>query len=184
METLLDIVQYDCGLTGRCAQGHRLASILFRVGPQEPIKKGQKLEIHPMLDLVDCIGTHEGDPDKATLYLDDSVGNAFDYPAVDDFATRPACTKLHIRVSGSAVASVGCNTGITIRQILRKTIPAWLRCFYDSPDGRFDGPFEGRVYWDGWISAEGQEDGSVLLMSRSLAYFRNWQDHALVGAIN
>ncbi len=161
-------------LTGRCAQGHQLASILFRAGPQEPIKKGQKLEIHPMLDLVDCVGTHSGNPDKATLYLRNTVDieqvtgenvfelmnqdtgdNAYDYAAVDDFATRPACTKLHIQMASAKVGTLRCKTGITVRQIVRKTIPFWLR--------EFDDCFEGHAWWNGWIGAIGQEDGSVLL---------------------
>lgn len=136
---------------------HQLASILFRAGPQEPIKKGQKLELHPLLEMVDCVGSLSGDPDKAAFWLRDSDGNAYDLAAVDDFATRPACTKLHINMASTDVGTLTCKTGVTIRQILRKTIPFWLREFGDC--------FEGHVWWNGWISAEGQEDGSVLLES-------------------
>lgn len=127
-----------------------------------------------MLDLVDCVGTHSGDPDKALLYLRNTVDmeqvtcenlfelmnqdagdNAYDYAAVDDFATRPACTKLRIEMANTKGGTVRCKTGITIRQILRKTIPFWLR--------KLDGSFKGHFYWNGWVSAEGQENGSVLL---------------------
>ncbi|GAA5875822.1 hypothetical protein JCM3774_006463 [Rhodotorula dairenensis] len=138
-------------------KGHQLASILFRAGPQEPIKEGQELNLHPLLGMVDCVGTESGNPGFATLVLGRTIGNAYDFAAVDDLATRPACIKIRINMANTDVGTVRCTTGATIRQILRKTIPFWL--------WQFDDCFEGHVWWNGWISAVGQQDGSVLLKS-------------------
>lgn len=178
-------------LTERCAQDHQLASILFRAGPQEPIKEGQKLEIHPMLDLVDCVG-HSGNPNKAMLPLKTKQKqkmkkknrilnplanmlklniqqqgplqtawvNAYDYAAVDDFATRPACTELHINMAEIDVGTLSCKTGITNRQILRKTIPFWQR---HHASGK-------RLVWlTGWDLPFGLNDGSVFLHAYQIA---------------
>ena len=68
LQTMLNVALRKTWLTGRGAQDHQLASILFRAGPQEPIKKGQKLDLHPMLDIVERF-SHSGKCDKAMLPL-------------------------------------------------------------------------------------------------------------------
>ncbi|KWU43855.1 hypothetical protein RHOSPDRAFT_34656 [Rhodotorula sp. JG-1b] len=61
-------VEMVCQRFQNLLKDHQLASILFRAGPQEPIKKGQKLDLHPMLDIVERF-SHSGKCDKAMLPL-------------------------------------------------------------------------------------------------------------------
>lgn len=78
-----------------------------------------------MLDKVQLV--HCEDVNKAEIYSGEGDDlNAFDYPAADDFATAPACTKINIVMDDKhKCGTVTCQSGVTVRQVMKRVLEYW-----------------------------------------------------------
>ncbi|KPV71976.1 uncharacterized protein RHOBADRAFT_56119 [Rhodotorula graminis WP1] len=98
--------------------------VLFRQGVK-PLKPGQKVALHPILDLVDCMWVTAT---TATL-MDLANLNVYEVPACDEFATAPACAALVLNMFdtwyGRGEQLVTSDVGLTVRDILHELAEYW-----------------------------------------------------------
>lgn len=53
--------------------------------------------------------------------------NAFDYAAVEEFATAPACTSIEIQLEDARVGRVYDEKGVTVKQVLHACADFWAK---------------------------------------------------------
>ncbi|GAA5853044.1 hypothetical protein JCM9279_003792 [Rhodotorula babjevae] len=135
--------------------------VLFRQGV-EPLKPGQKIMLHPLLDLVDCMWVTA--TRARLLYAYHDMRNVYDLSACDEFATSPACAELVLNVlpdtwPGQGDELVTSGAGLTVRDVLKAVAEYW-----DA------GPGAGSVYMEhcehaftGWHYPMVLEGGRVFL---------------------
>ena len=158
---------------------------LFVKPPTGHLQLGMELGIHPMLDRLDLIRCE--DTDTARFLYPRHHLNPFDYPAADEFATAPACTKIEIVMSDEyECGTVICQSGITVRQVLKHVLEYWNAPVTDDVadevrkefDLRTDYPIKKRTWnnwkefdlYDGWKYAKVQADGVTVLLASTRFY--------------
>ncbi|GAA5990450.1 hypothetical protein JCM10908_007378 [Rhodotorula pacifica] len=153
---------------------------LFRKPPTGQLKAGKALAIHPILDVADCVLGE--DVNKAEILRGEGDRlNAFDYPAADEFATAPACTKIKLEMNERKCGSISCETGITVRQVLKRALEYWNTPVTGQAANQIRREWHwdanhlvtrrytlgGHCFFEGWEYARVQSDGvTVVLASR------------------
>ncbi|GAA5847944.1 hypothetical protein JCM9279_003505 [Rhodotorula babjevae] len=101
-------------------QDKRFDQILFRsCPPKQPVKLDTPVSIHPLLQATDCIFTGR----RAIAFWDGTEHTAFEYPAVDEYATFPAFTTIELIVQSAVVVSD--KAGVTVRRVLESLGDYW-----------------------------------------------------------
>lgn len=147
-----------------------------------------------MLDQINCLGQDPSkaeilaptqppeDPDwrdKPDFLCDPDYLNGFDYKAVDEFATAPACKKLHLDMAEIDCGTISSSTGVTVRQVAEACIKYWSspvtgrqkKQFLEDNKGWY--PPNSRVtrvdllydhcFFEGWSNARADSEGAAIL---------------------
>ncbi|GAA5990448.1 hypothetical protein JCM10908_007377 [Rhodotorula pacifica] len=164
-----------------------LATTLFRTPPGKPLKPGDELVLHPLLDsIADLVGLYSHNPKVAIVRrwgLDGEAGdkveklNALDLKAANEYATMPACTKMTVNMAGYNVANLKCMTGVTAHMVIEASLAFWtapvdaatqdhIRSLWwgpqDRPVTKLD--LQGdHIWFEGFGCNKVHADGSVLL---------------------
>ncbi|GAA5875816.1 hypothetical protein JCM3774_006462 [Rhodotorula dairenensis] len=104
--------------------------------------------------------------------------NAFEYQAIDEYATTPACRDMVVTMAGNEIADFYCRAGVTVRVVPEASVDFWLSPT-DNPvltwDGRREMGLLSRVeitlidlqgernQFRGFSASKVDSDGSVLL---------------------
>ncbi|GAA5886691.1 hypothetical protein JCM6882_005859 [Rhodosporidiobolus microsporus] len=162
-------VERVCKKMQALVKDKHLDSLLFRQKPMRKLKKGEKVVLHPLMDLVNIVYTCS--KDAPIRFYEDGVKdlNAFDYEACDEFVTQPACTLLYIdlRVGDLAVEN---SAGLTVREVLKSIGTFWGQKPDDTPYWMSDEEARHWTYsstlgdrngWSGWYRTSVTYDGAV-----------------------
>ena len=149
---------------------------LFLKPPAGQLQAGTGLAIHPMLEVVNYVFCE--DVDKAEILCGEGENlNAFDYPAADEFATAPACTKLKLEMNERKCGTV--TNGVTVRQVMKRAIKYWTAPVRGNVANQVrrqwgwaaDHPVARRYtlgdhcFFEGWDYAKVQADGSTVVLA-------------------
>jgi hypothetical protein len=160
------------------AQHPRYKLRLFLKPPTGQLQAGKGLAIHPMLDLVNFVFCE--DVNKAEILRGEGEDlNAFDYPAADEFATAPACTKLKLEMNERKCGTVTNQNGVTVRQVMKRAIKYWTGTVTGNVANQVrrqwgwaaDHPVTRRYtlgdhcFFEGWDYAKVQADGSTVVLA-------------------
>jgi len=97
-----------------------------RIKPPKKLVPNSKLEIHPLLQATYCVFTGKDALTCASLGSDDGEEHtAFEYPAVDEYATMPPCTIMHVDVGVGKSFPVTDRNGIKVRRVLQRLGHFW-----------------------------------------------------------
>ncbi|GAA5853936.1 hypothetical protein JCM9279_007608 [Rhodotorula babjevae] len=98
-----------------------------RVKPPKKLVPNSKLEIHPLLQATYCVFTGKDALTWASMGRDDDEEEhtAFEYPAVDEYATMPPCTIMHVDVGVGKTFPVTDRNGIKVRRVLQRVGHFW-----------------------------------------------------------
>lgn len=134
-------------LTGRDhapPQAPELQSTLFRRGPERRLCPGEPIELHPLLNIIDCSGkclrrTHyacvPGRVAECFPPLNKRAksnlasrhrSNAFDFAEIDDYATSPACDTMSLHMFGCYVSGLHGISGVTVRMVVQEALDYWI----------------------------------------------------------
>ncbi|TNY18124.1 hypothetical protein DMC30DRAFT_356048 [Rhodotorula diobovata] len=160
-------------------QDERFDDVLFRTKPPKKLPANSRVEIHPLLQATYCVFTKKDALTWASMGSDDSSEHtAFEYPAVDEFATVPACGIMNIDVGIGKKFPVTDRNGVKVRRLLQRLghfwgqkPPAWMAYRIH---GEYDvGPDEvtwqmmlgDRCGWTGWASAVVENEGKAVTLT-------------------
>ncbi|BGP18211.1 hypothetical protein JCM10213_007839 [Rhodosporidiobolus nylandii] len=159
-----------CKKLQRITKYEELDFLLFRQKPAKKLPHSLKLEIHPLLEAAQCthLSTKEapiyatsGDGEHGFLEL-----NAFDYPAVDEYSTQPACTTMEISVNVGKKVMVTDKNGIRNRRVLKALAKFWQQKSYGGQETWLE-RLGDHQFFEGWQSARVREnDQAVDLVAR------------------
>ncbi|BGP50030.1 hypothetical protein JCM10450v2_005938 [Rhodotorula kratochvilovae] len=124
---ILDSLDYE-GLhraSRLCKRDKRFDNALFRTKPPKTLPANTEVDIHPLLQSTLCIFTGKDAHTWADLGRDDFTRRAFDYPAVDEYATNPACGILNLDVRTGKDVAVTDRNGIKVRRVLQRLEHYW-----------------------------------------------------------
>lgn len=138
-----------------------------------------------MLESLDLIRSK--DVDTAEFLHPHQHLNAFDYPAADDFATAPACTKIKIVMNDEhECGTVTCPSGVTVRQVMKRILEYWNAPVTDKVAAAVRKEFNMRKnypviqrtwsnwmefdLYDGWKYAKVKADGVTVLLASNHFY--------------
>ncbi|TNY21290.1 hypothetical protein DMC30DRAFT_451330 [Rhodotorula diobovata] len=112
-----------CKRLKRLTQDQRFDEALFRKAPSKPLREpGTKIGIHPLLQATNCIFTGG---DAFAHSHDAGEHSAFEYAAVDEYATRPTCKLLMLNVRTALQVVVRDKDGVTVRKALEHLGNHW-----------------------------------------------------------
>ncbi|GAA5867445.1 hypothetical protein JCM8547_007507 [Rhodosporidiobolus lusitaniae] len=144
----------------RLVKNKKLDAKLFRQKPlSRKLTEKDKIELHPFSNAVHCTAVgwtrdRQGNEKLAApIFCDIENANGFDYAAVDEFATCPACksVQLNLRIG---VVLVRSGTGVTMRDVLTEMAIFWWRPKHNRED---------RNGWTGIAKVKVQKSVSVYL---------------------
>lgn len=157
---------------------------LFRKGPgSDPLKPGQAIDLHPLLEQVNPVMSGPGEAmcgfrqvEKAGPAPESEVINAYESPAIKEYATSPACQFLDLEFLG-ATDPISNEGGVTVEQVVTAAIDAleepvygdvadWLRRYCDGETNqpvRVRDRLCERNGFTGYYPATVQPDGTISL---------------------
>ncbi|BGP18208.1 hypothetical protein JCM10213_007836 [Rhodosporidiobolus nylandii] len=118
-------VERVCKRMQRLVKDKHLDTLLFRQKPSKPLQRGDKVELHPLIGMVDAVFTSKEEA-PILVYSDDvDTLNALGYQACDDFATQPACTSLKLDVLVGPSFTAKNESGVSCRDVFEAVANFW-----------------------------------------------------------
>ncbi|GAA5825354.1 hypothetical protein JCM11251_006948 [Rhodosporidiobolus azoricus] len=136
-------------------------SALFRQKPAKKLKKGDQIELHPLMHAVNFVYTRAQEAPILIYEGDIDELNAYSYKACDDFVTQPSCTSMRVDMYISRDIRIKNKHGITNRQVFQAIAAFWSRkplswMCNSATDGAEEITWADAVVerngWTGWIS--------------------------------
>lgn len=156
---------------------------MFRAKPPQELVVGMKVEIHPLLHATNCLFYGKDAVTKRTWMTGVPERTAFKYPAIDEFATSPACRLMYLRVGCEAPAKVSAPNGITVGRLLRSLGRFWgskppedvardyVDGYMDIKDVRWRTTLGRGMVWTDWRKAFVQKKGpSIVLVAEEMVW--------------
>ncbi|GJN92837.1 hypothetical protein Rhopal_005875-T1 [Rhodotorula paludigena] len=118
--------QLLCKQVQTLIQDERFDAILFREPPSKgKLPSNMQVAIHPLLQSVSCIFTGSDAITWADMAKDNWTRTAFEYPAVDEFATSPSCDIVNLHVNTAKTVPVTDRNGVKVRRVLQRLGKHW-----------------------------------------------------------